>query len=209
MAKKVAIESESSAEEKIKTAARKLFTQKGFAAVKTRDIAGEAGINLALLNYYFRSKEKLFDIIMLEHIQQFLQGLFVIFNDETTSIEEKIELLASKYIDTLTLQPDIPIFILSEIRSNPKSLADTIGQKTQIMDSYFMKQIQEAAQSGKIKPIHPLHFISNMVGLTVFPFVARPILNNVGKINQEEFNALMQERKKLIPVWIKAMLELK
>ncbi|HLZ87627.1 MAG TPA: TetR family transcriptional regulator, partial [Puia sp.] len=66
---------EASTEEKIMEAARKLFTQRGFAATRTRDIAEEAGINLALLNYYFRSKQKLFDIVMMENFRRFLGGM--------------------------------------------------------------------------------------------------------------------------------------
>src|SRR5215467_3762775 len=91
-----------STEEKIKHAARKLFTQKGYAGVRTRDIAAEAGINLALLNYYFRSKEKLFDIIMMENFKQFLQGIAMNIFDEKLSFEEKIEKLVIAYIDMLT-----------------------------------------------------------------------------------------------------------
>src|SRR6516162_7868399 len=99
-----------STEEKIKEAARKLFTQKGYAMVRTRDIAAEAGINLALLNYYFRSKEKLFDIIMMENFRQFIQGISVNIYDEKTSIEEKIEKVTAAYIDLLTNHPDLPLF---------------------------------------------------------------------------------------------------
>ncbi len=69
MKAKAEIEINASTEEKIKEAARRVFTQKGYAATRTRDIAEESGLNLALINYYFRSKEKLFDIIMLEHLQ--------------------------------------------------------------------------------------------------------------------------------------------
>ena len=71
MAKKEKLKTDLSTEEKIKAAARKVFTQKGYSATRTRDIAEEAGLNLALLNYYFRSKEKLFELIMAEKMQQF------------------------------------------------------------------------------------------------------------------------------------------
>ena len=91
---------EDSAEKKILEAARKLFTEKGYDATKTRDIAEEAGINLALLNYYFRSKEKLFEIIMLENIGHFFQGVLVIVNDEKTTVQEKIEKLGCTFILT-------------------------------------------------------------------------------------------------------------
>src|ERR1700742_848899 len=90
-----------STEEKIKEAARKLFTQKGFAATRTRDIAEEAGINLALLNYYFRSKQKLFDLVMMENFRQFLQGMTVNFLDETLTMEQRVARIVSDYIDFL------------------------------------------------------------------------------------------------------------
>ena len=70
----------------------------------------------------------------------------------------------------------------------------------------IMKELMEKRKAAKLPPLHPLHVISNLVGLTVFPFVASPLLRRIGKVNQEEFQALMQERKKLIPVWLKAML---
>src|SRR5687767_4981818 len=105
-------------EERIKNAARVIFHQKGYAAARTRDIAEEAGINLALLNYYFRSKEKLFDIIMFETFHGFLQSMTGVFNDRDTTMFQKIEILAERYIDLLIKQPDIPLFVLSELRSH-------------------------------------------------------------------------------------------
>lgn len=197
---------DSSTEEKIKAAARKLFTQKGFSEVTTREIAAEAGINLALLNYYFRSKEKLFDIVMRENFARFVLGLAIIFHDDKTSIDEKIDKVATYYIDMLSLHPDLPLFLLSEIRRNPQSLADKMEAEMDIMRTAFMKELMEKRKAAKLPPLHPLHVISNLVGLTVFPFVASPLLRRIGKVNQEEFQALMQERKKLIPVWLKAML---
>jgi AcrR family transcriptional regulator len=198
-----------STEEKIKEAARKLFTQKGYAMVRTRDIAAEAGINLALLNYYFRSKEKLFDIIMMENFRQFIQGISVNIYDEKTSIEEKIEKVTAAYIDLLTNHPDLPLFVLNEIRGNPSKIATKIHAEVSPMRSFFLKQLQEGMKSGKVAPIGYFHFIANLIGLTVFPFVARPILQRVTNVNDEEFDALMQERKKWVPIWIRAILKVK
>src|ERR1700744_1384339 len=114
---------ESSTEEKIKEAARKLFTQKGFSATRTRDIADEAGINLALLNYYFRSKQKLFDLVMMENFQEFIKGITVNFMDETMTFEQRIQRIVIAYVDMLTRLPDLPMFILNEIRGNPSKIA--------------------------------------------------------------------------------------
>ena len=203
--KKEAIK-ETSTEEKIKEAARKLFTQKGFAATRTRDIAEEAGINLALLNYYFRSKQKLFDLIMLENFRQFIQGISVRVYDETATIDEKIEKIVTAYIDFLTQHPDLPLFILNEIRGNPSKIAEKINEDVSPMRSHLMKQLREAGKAGKIPDVDPFHFMANLIGLTVFPFVSKPILQRVTNVNDDRFAALMQERKKLVPIWIKAML---
>jgi AcrR family transcriptional regulator len=196
---------DSSTEEKIKEAARKVFTRKGYAAARTRDIAEEAGINLALLNYYFRSKEKLFDIIMLENLQHFIKGVKEILIDERTSLREKTELIASNYIDMLLEHPDLPSFILSELRANPDKLVVNMGIKDFLLQSYFAKQLGEALKANK-KNINPLHFFMNIIGLVVFPFVGSPVFRNLGGLGQEQFSAMMQERKKLIPKWIEAML---
>jgi len=195
-----------SAEEKIKEAARKLFTQKGFAATRTRDIAEAAGINLALLNYYFRSKEKLFDIIMMENFRDFIKGITVNLLDETTTIEEKVQRLTTAYIDFLTRQPDIPLFILNEIRGARSKVAEKIDGEVAPLRSHFIKQLVEAGQQGKIAPVDPFHFIANLVGLTVFPFVGRPILQRITKVSDQQFMEKMQERKKLVPIWIRAIL---
>lgn len=200
---------DSSTEEKIKAAARIIFHKKGFAAARTRDIAEEAGINLALLNYYFRSKEKLFDIIMIESLQGFLQSMVNLMNNEENSWEEKIELFVSSYIDFLLKQPDIPLFILSELRTNPQSLISKMNMKDFLMKSHFMKQFEEQVKKGKIAPMHPLHFLMNMVGLVVFPFIGSPILRNLGNLKEEAFAELMMQRKKMIPQWIKMMYRLR
>jgi hypothetical protein len=72
-----------------------------------------------------------------------------------------------------------------------------------------MQQIKDAVKQGRIAPVNPLHFLINIIGLTVFPFVASPILQNIGGLNQQDFNTLMEERKKLIPKWIKAIMQKK
>jgi AcrR family transcriptional regulator len=192
-------------EQKIKEAARKLFTQKGFAATRTRDIAEEAGINLALLNYYFRSKQKLFDLVMMENFRQFLQGIKVTFLDENMTIAERVEQIVPAYIDFLTNFPDLPLFILNEIQGNPSKIASKIKEEIGLDRSRFFKQIQASNKAGW-SDIEPFHFVANLIGLTVFPFVARPLLQRVTGVNDEQFNALMQERKKLVAEWLKLIM---
>lgn len=194
-----------STEERIKEAARKLFTQNGFAATRTRDIAKEAGINLALLNYYFRSKQKLFDLVMIENFRKFLAGMRVNFQDPTLNMEDRLGRIVTAYVDFLTEFPDLPLFILNEIRGNPSKIAEQVRAEVGPARSEFFKELQGAKKEGKIE-LEPFHFVANLVGLTVFPFVARPLLQRVTGVDDEQFVQLMEERKKLVPMWIKMMM---
>lgn len=202
MTKKKA-QTDSSTEEKIKAAARKVFTKKGFSAARTRDIAEEAGINLALLNYYFRSKEKLFDIVMMENLQLFLTGIGVALQDEKSSLNEKIILIVDSYINMLKANPDLPVFVLSEIRANPEKLIGNMNIKSILIESVFFKQLTQATK-GKI---HPLHLLMNLLGMTVFPFVARPLIQNAGNISQPDYESMMEDRKKMIPIWFDSLIK--
>lgn len=195
-----------SAEEKIKDAARKIFTQKGFAATKTRDIAAEAGINMAMLNYYFRSKEKLFEIVMMENMQKMMSGVAEIFFDETTTLEKKIELFIDAKVDTLIKNPDLLSFVLNEFKGNSHTLTDRFAL---MKKSHFIKQFNEAVKEGKIAPINPIHFIFNICGLLMFPFLAGPLLQGAGIINQKQFEEIILERKKLVPLWLKEIAKIK
>lgn len=196
-------------EEKIKSAAKSVFHQKGYVGTRTRDIAEEAQMNLALLNYYFKSKEKLFQLIMVETLAEFMQNMLAVFNDEHTTLEKKIKLVAEKYIDLIIAEPEIPLFLLSEIKRGAASFLEKVKINEVILQSVFIKQYKEGVASGKIKEPNPLHFLMNLTGMIIFPFVSSPILKKVGNLEQKGFEKLMQERKTLIPVWIKAMLKAK
>lgn len=196
-------------EEKIKHAAREVFHQKGYAATRTRDIAEAAGINLALLNYYYRSKEKLFDIIMMETMQRFMGTIIMVINDKDSSLQQKLEQMADRYIDLFKEEPEIPLFIMIELRSNPKNLLEHIRPKEILMQSVLAKQFQQAIKDGKIPPQHFLHFMMNLMGMIIFPFVAAPMFKNIGELNDKQYKTIMEERKQMIPLWIKGMMKVK
>jgi AcrR family transcriptional regulator len=201
MAKVAKKEIDLSTEEKIKEAASKVFTKKGYGNARTRDIAEEAGINLALLNYYFRSKEKLFEIVMAERMQKLFGILIPILNDPATTLEEKFEKITAHYISMLIEHPDLPIFVLSEIRNDPERFANRLQARTLLTQSVFVKQLLERKTN-----INPFHFLMNLLGMTLFPFVAKPVLQPVLG-GEENYVELMEQRKKLIPEWLKMMLE--
>ncbi len=196
---------EPTTEEQIKEAARRVFTRKGYAATRTRDIAEESGHNLALLNYYFRSKEKLFDIIMLENLEFFLNDVLIIVNDEATSLQNKLELLVAHYIDMLVEHPTLPVFILNAINNDPKELITKVAATNKLEHTFMARQWRDMMASQP-SAINPMHFLMNIFSLTIFPFVARPLIKIKLGVQDDAFTQLMQERKKLIPEWIKAML---
>ncbi len=204
MPTKSRIQTDTSTEEKIKEAARKVFLQKGYSATRTRDIAEEAGINLALLNYYFRSKEKLFHQVMQEKVQQFFGVLLKIINDSSTKLETKIELMVSNYIDVLTENPELPLFVLSEMKGHADAIKKILPLQKINNQISFIQQLKE-----KRPDLNPIHFLMNILGMTIFPFVAKPAFSLIAATTKSELDAVLKERKKLIPVWVKAMLKAK
>lgn len=202
MPRKKIVEPDITTEEKIKEAARKVFMKKGYAATRTRDIAEEAGLNLALLNYYFRSKEKLFEIVMMEKVQKLFGIIAPILNDTSTTLEKKIEVVAGNYISMLMENPDLPLFVMSEIRNNPERFAGKIQAVKLIQESHFVKQIKE-----KRPDINPLHFVVSLLGMILFPFIAKPVLQDAGNLSTKGFQNMMEERKALIPLWVKALMK--
>lgn len=201
MAKAKKAELDLSTEEKIKEAASIVFTKKGYGNARTRDIAEEAGINLALLNYYFRSKEKLFQIVMAERIDKLFGVLGPVLNDESTTLEEKLEKITESYINMLLEHPDLPIFVLSEIRNNPEQLSNRFQARKHLTESVFIKQLVERRSD-----INPFHFLMNLLGMNLFPFVAKPVLQPILG-NEEMYRQLMEQRKKLVPAWMKLILD--
>lgn len=201
MAKRLRETKNLSTEEKLKEAARAVFTRKGYAATKTRDIAEEAGINLALLNYYFRSKEKLFEIVMQEKIRQLFMFMAPLLNDTSTTLNKKIDLIATTYIDMLIEHPDLPLFVLSEIRNNPERFGKSVQLDTFVMKSHFVKQLAE-----KKKDVNPLQFFVSFLGMLVFPFISRPVFQATGAVKEQAFRQLLDERKILVPKWMKMIL---
>lgn len=192
---------ELSTEDKILLAASKVFTDKGFSGARTRDIAEEAGINLALLNYYFRTKEKLFEQVMKVKIVLLFGQIIPIVTNEKTSLDEKIDLASVKYFDILTKNPNLPIFVLSEIQKKTSDIRSILPVDKVLKNSFIIKQIQQR------KPeINPFHFLLNFLSMTVFPFLGKPILQSFDLMNDDEFQKFVEERKTLVPMWIKMML---
>ena len=187
--------------EKIKSVARSEFITNGYSGTKTRDIAEKAGVNLALMNYHFRSKENLFDLVMQESIEKLFSFIIPILNDSQTSLEEKLVLLSEQNINLILQEPNLPIFVLNEIQHNPERFASQIKFNTEIMGSVYLAQLKEADPG-----CDAVQHLITYLGILLFPFFMRPVMTATGNLGDEQFSAAMLQRQKIAPVWMKAIL---
>jgi TetR/AcrR family transcriptional regulator len=193
---------EEGAEQKIIAAARRIFQRKGMAGARMEEIATVAGINKALLHYYFRSKEKLFQVIMMEAKVQMFDRLHPILGSDDP-LFVKIEKFAESYISFVTENPFLPGFILHEINRHPEKLVNEIssGAKQPNLSRFFQQVISEIKKKN-IVTIQPEQLFMNMLSMCVFPFVGRPMLQVVMNVSDKKFRELLEERKKQIPIFI-------
>lgn len=190
-----------STEEKILIAASKVFTQKGYAGTRTRDIAEEAGINLALLNYYFRSKEKLFQKVMLAKFQELFSEILPVLTDETTTLDFKIDKASETYFKILSNNPTLPLFIIGEIQKNSAGIRNSFPIEKVLKNSAIISQIKERKPNS-----NPFHYLFNFLGMTIFPFVAKPLFMSFELMDEASFQQFVEERKILVPLWMKTLL---
>ena len=197
----VKTQQDTTTEQKILDAARKVFIAKGMAGARMQDIADEAGINKAMLHYYFRSKEKLFETIFKELSIEFLPRVNAIFESDL-SLFEKIEVFCSEYISRMMENPFIPLFIVNEINKQPEIFLKKMwgGKRPQI--GKFLQQIETEIKKGAIERIHPAQLMLNMVSMCIFPFIGKPLCQMVMGINESGYRKLMEERKTLVPQFI-------
>jgi len=191
---------DSTTEATILQAAREIFRSKGFFGAKMDEIAREAGINKALLHYYFRSKQNLFEKVFEEAIATIFPKLISTLHSDLP-LDMKIYRLVDYYINTLSKHRDIPLFVLSEIRQNPEHMLGMISEKG-LDHSILEKQLQEEAKKGNIRPVSVATFFSNVLGLILFPFITEPIIKGITKMNDQEFDKFLEQRKRELPSMI-------
>lgn len=191
-----------STEERILDAARKVFVRKGMYGARMQDIADEAGINKALLHYYFKSKEKLFEVIFMEAAAQLFPRINAIFTSDQP-LFVKIEQFCDEYITVVLDNPYLPLFVLNEMNRDPVYFMNKLwGKGRRPEPGKFLEQIQAEIQKGTIKNISPLQLLMNLISMTIFPFISKPVLQvNLG-IDEIQFRMIMEMRRKEIPKFI-------
>ena len=182
-------------------AAREVFIRKGYDGARMQEIADEAGINKSLLHYYFRSKDKLFDQVFRDTFSGVIDAINHVY-DNSVTLDEFIENFVVNYTKTLKSKPFIPNFVLHELSRNPQRVV------SQITSTHFNKQkmVNLIANDPNLnmKNVHPVHIITDIIALCIFPFVARPMLEGLmfGS-NTEAYLEFLAERPDHIIEFVK------
>ena len=188
-------------ETQILNAAKKVFQKKGMDGARMQEIADEAGINKALLHYYYRSKQQLFEAVFKFAFNLLAPQLNQILNDDS-SIENKIRNFTSDYIDFIIKQPYLPSFIIHEINRNPQFIIQLQNNPAFPNLEKFKQQVAHEIEMGILQPVSGEQLFVNILSLSIFPFVASPLIKVILKLNNEQFQILMNERKKEVADFI-------
>ena len=186
-----------STEERIKEAATRVFLEKGFDGATSRDIAEAAGINIALTNYYFRSKEKLFMNIFEEMLQLFFYGMVEIMN-KPISLREKIAELIEHDFQLLKNNPSLANFIMNEVHRNPDRMANCIGVMKQIHQSLFEDQLQQEVEHGNIRPVKAMHLMPMIFSNIQFLFIGKAMHMKMWQMDEAQFDKFANTHKQIV-----------
>lgn len=191
-----------STEEKILIAARQVFIEKGLAGARMQDIADKAEINKAMLHYYFKNKEMLFEVIFRETVGKLFPH-FEKLMDSDLNFFDKVRSIVSSYIEVISQNPYIPLFVMNEMNKNPEiGIKNFFEAQKPGFFRKFKESIEQSSKEGLIHPINPIHLIMNMFSMCAFPFIAKPMLKLLTGIEDEQFKNLMEQRKVLVAEFI-------
>jgi AcrR family transcriptional regulator len=181
-------------EDRIKEAARKVFMKKGCKGTTSRDIAKEAGLNVALTNYYFRKKEKLFDIIFMEITHDFLDEILLVLN-QPFDLSKKIRLIMEKELEVQAKDPDLFVFFYSEMRNNTENFLKRLGLGRKRFLEKWTEQINENIKKKVIRKIDPMAALTMVMGQMHFPIIALTLIMEIGEFTDETYKKFLEQQK--------------
>jgi len=186
-------------EQLILEVAEKLFLEKGLAGTTTTEIANEAGVNHALLHYYFRTKENLFGKIFEQKASQIIES-FSITIDDDSSFFEKLKDGIETHFDFLSKNPKLPLFIIREVANDKDRKAFILKDLFpvgKVIYQKFKTLIRKERERGAIRPIKTIDLLLNIASLNVFAFIAAQIAFDMdAEEEQEDIRIFLEERKK-------------
>jgi AcrR family transcriptional regulator len=202
--KKPGLDPDIETRERILDAAHTVFLKKGTANSRTQEIADEAGINKALLHYYFGTKSALADAVFERALGTIAPLIFGILADPNRSLEEKVNDVVREQIAFHGARPYLAGYMLSEMHAEPERVSRIFSKRGGVPLDALRRQLREAAKAGRIRPISAEQFVVNLMGLLIFPFAIRPALGALLSINESNWPAFLEERRRLLPAFFLA-----
>ena len=210
MAKKKPTDKSADTEAKILEAARSVFIRRGTSGARMQEIAAEAGVNQALLHYYFRSKDQLGAAVFAQMASRLFPALLQTLSSDM-SLHAKIDEIIAIYHENLTRNPFLPGYVLSELHHHPERIQMVLGKvgggdPRQALAPVFLRlneQITAEVSAGRMRPITAREFVVNLVSLCIFPFAARPMLSMMLGLDDEAFPTFIAERQRTLAAFYK------
>lgn len=185
----------------ILVAARQIFAKKGLAGARMQEIADSAGINKALLHYYYRNKEKLFEQVFQEALQKIFRPLGSFLLDDS-ELFQKIRNICRLYNEFLNEYPFIPNFVMNEANSDPSRIINMLDVEGVVEGKEkTLIQINQAVEEGVIRPIDPRELVLNIVSLSIFPFIGKPLFNEL-LYKEADINVVLSKRSEQVADFI-------
>lgn len=187
-----------STEQAILEAAERLFLEKGFAQTSTTEIAKAVGCNQALVHYYFRTKDNLFNTIFEKKFRSFFQQIFNVNYSEELSFLEKVRKMVETHFDLLYENPRIPALIINELSRQPDHLM-ILKEKLHAIPEQLFEQLSNELQieiaAGRVRDINPIDLIITVVSINVALFTIFPIASKVINFNEEQLKMMLYHRR--------------
>jgi TetR/AcrR family transcriptional regulator len=188
---------EAQTEKLIKEKAKILFFQKGFLNATTQEIADEAGVNRALIHYYFRSRDQMLDVLLEETLMEKKERAFNILSSNLP-FREKIALYIDTVVDYGLKYPYLENFIISETARHPDKVKNFCSQYPIKSSDLIRKQLDEEIRKKKISPISAEHFMVNLVAMCNYPLLAKSVLKTIHGMTETTYKKFLNERKQII-----------
>jgi AcrR family transcriptional regulator len=189
------MELDNTTQQRILKEATTIFYQKGLAGARMQEIADRCGINKAMLHYYYKTKEQLFDTVFQHTATLYLQTVGRLLGSDLP-LKEKLERFIDEITDLLLKEPSIPVFIIHELNQNPDRIAHLFAFKEYIDFDRFEKEVDREVKAGTIRPVKADQLFTHLVSLTVLPFMSQAILCKVLEKNQQQYQTFLKERKR-------------
>ena len=190
-----------SKKELILKAAELEFLANGYEATKTTQIAKRAGVTHAMLHYYYQSKENLFNKIFENKIEILKAPVVALAQNKDIDLRDRIREIIELHFDFLKTHPNLPHFLINEMRSNPqliKILREKVGDTLGETFATIQSEIDEYVAKDIMKPISAFDLFLDIVSLNVFTFISLPIFRHIADSDEKELQLIENRKKEII-----------